>query len=703
MSIRSAGFAMCILLAAGCSEAYSPTPEGVRPPSPKTAIPDCRPSHAMDEQSFALIVDILRRNGEVQRANVFYAQLRTLVEARLAQHDPGAVARMKPALDSFFSGAELEKRAVCIFTRFDRSQAEVEAWDGWSSDAKMREIHGRIAGFMQETPVPAGRVDDQRRALLSRVANATEFPSYLSVQMSAQSVAMALTEAALDPTSSELQDMALNRMQVRPPDELKLIDEILAPQLAGIADADLRRYLEFVETREGRLYYQTLVESYAYTDGEWYGRLGGLLKTGVKPAEVARDPAKAAKLLAEAQRLYNDVGTRVVVAEARTLLLKADRLDPENAEIKVMLGRVALITMPQGIPHEDGQIRNVIDRMHPKRPERYEEARGYFRKAIELDPKNADAHLYTGRIHFYLSEDEDARKQYAIARGLNPKTPNLQFYEADIAYVDGQYAKAESAYRQLLAAPEVRAFDHHFALRRLRLALMKQGREREFREAAEAQLKRDPELWDFRLEHAERLLATDGTVEEVSALLEPVPDGWLPDLKRAVQIRLQLLRVLQAAPSAQAAATRRAFAIAQDPMEVAEMACVARGRARIAAAVIRESGAQGRFADRLLTCSLWRRDIAFFDAVLPFVEDINRPNAAMEGQLPLCAAAAVGHPEFFEGMLKAKADPKRRCGKGNTPREMLAERAGRVDGDAAYVAKARAMLKVLDKYDRGDR
>lgn len=59
MSIRSAGFAMCILLAAGCTEAYSPTPEGVRPPSPKLAIPDCRPSHAMDEQGFALIVDIL--------------------------------------------------------------------------------------------------------------------------------------------------------------------------------------------------------------------------------------------------------------------------------------------------------------------------------------------------------------------------------------------------------------------------------------------------------------------------------------------------------------------------------------------------------------------------------------------------------------------------------------------------------------------
>ena len=92
MSIRNAGFALCILLSTGCSEASSPTPEGVRPPPAKAAIPDCKPSHAMDERGFALIVDALRRNGEVERANAFYGQIRALVEARLAQGDPAAPA-----------------------------------------------------------------------------------------------------------------------------------------------------------------------------------------------------------------------------------------------------------------------------------------------------------------------------------------------------------------------------------------------------------------------------------------------------------------------------------------------------------------------------------------------------------------------------------------------------------------------------------
>ncbi len=701
MPIKIAGIAACLLLASGVAEAYFAASEDARPPSSAPAIPDCKPGHAMDEQGFALIVDILRRNGEVERANAFYGHIRAVVEAELTQGDPDAPVRMKPALDSFFSGPELEKLATCEFVRYDRSQPEIEAWDGWSLDKDMREIHGRIVGFMQATPGSTGSVSPQRRDLLSRVANATDFASHVAVLTAAHYRAMAVTEAALDPTSSTLQDMALNPDLGIAADERTLIDTILASQLAGISDSRLARYLEFVGTPEGRRYYQTLTSSYA--SGEWYGRLGALLKTGVKPVEVARDPVEATKLMAEARRLLDVVGTRVVMADARTLLLKAERLDPANADIKVMLGRVALNLLPRGAPHESGNIRNAFDKMHPTQPERYDEARAYLRKAIELDPNNAEAHLYTGRIHFFLSEDAETRKHYAIARRLNPKLPDLLYFEADSAYVEGQYAKAESVYRQLLAAPEANAFDHYFALNRLRLALMKQGREREFREAAAQQLKRNPTLWDFRLEHAERLLATDGAVEEVAALLEPVPDGWLPDFKREIEIRLQLLRVLQAPPSARTTAVERAFELARDPMDVVEIACNARGRAQIAPDVIRGGGMQDLHTDRLLTCALWRRDVAFFDAVLPFVKDINRPNAAMEGQLPLCAATAIAQVEFFESMLKAKADPQSRCEKGNTPREILIERASRVARDPDYAAQASPMLKVLDQYDRGGR
>lgn len=701
MSIRNAGFALCILLSTGCSEASSPTPEGVRPPPAKAAIPDCKPSHAMDERGFALIVDALRRNGEVERANAFYGQIRALVEARLAQGDPAAPARAKPALDAFFSGAELEKRVVCVFTRYDRAQPEIEAWDAWSSDENMRGIHGRIVGFMSVIPSARGSIDGERRELLARVANATGFRGLFSVMLSAQRQADAIAQTVVDPTSSAVQDIALNERFVEPPDENAIIDDFLGPQLSGISDDDLRRYLSFAETREGRTYYETLIESYTYTRTDWYERLGALLKTNAKPAGSARDPAAAAPMVAEARRLLDKVGTRVVVAEARTLLLKAEPLDPENAEIKTLLGRIALSTMPPGMPYEDGQIRERFDRMHPAHPEGYAPAEAYLRKAIELDPENAEAYLYLGAIDFRLSRDDEAAKQYATVRRLDPKQASLPLFEADLAYESGQYAKAERIYRQILAAPEDRAFNHHFALGRLRLALMKQGREREFRAAAQEQLRRDPELWDFRLIHAERLMATDGTVEEVRRLLEPVPDQWLPEEKRRAMLRLQLLRVLEATPSAREESARRAFEYADAPIDVAETVCVARGRAQIAPAMIRASGIQDRFAQRLLACSMWKRDMAFFDAVAPFVQDINRPNEGIQGQLAICSAGPLMDAKVLEHLLKAKADPKVRCGDGKTLREFLGERATRVGAEEGFNATARAMLAILDKYDGG--
>ena len=74
---------------------------------------------------------------------------------------------MKPALDAVFSGPEIAKLAVCTFVRYDRAQPEIEAWDAWSLDEKMRAIHGRIVDI--PTVVPASRkpVVGERRDLLA--------------------------------------------------------------------------------------------------------------------------------------------------------------------------------------------------------------------------------------------------------------------------------------------------------------------------------------------------------------------------------------------------------------------------------------------------------------------------------------------------------------------------------------------------------
>ena len=56
MFFRNVTVAIVLLLATGCTEASSPVPQGVKPPQAKAPIPDCKPSHAMDEEGFALIV-----------------------------------------------------------------------------------------------------------------------------------------------------------------------------------------------------------------------------------------------------------------------------------------------------------------------------------------------------------------------------------------------------------------------------------------------------------------------------------------------------------------------------------------------------------------------------------------------------------------------------------------------------------------------
>jgi tetratricopeptide (TPR) repeat protein len=701
MYFRNLSLAVVLLLASGCTEAFSPVPQSVKLPQAKTPIPDCRPSYAMDEEGFTLIVQTLRRNGEPQRANEFYGRVRSLIEARLTVSDAAAPGRMKPALDAVFSGPEIAKLAVCSFVRYDRAQPEIEAWEAWSLDEKMREIHGRIVDI--PTVVPAGRkpVVGERRELLARVAGATDLANLLHVRRLVQQRAVALVEVALDPTSSVLQDLALNGPGFEVPDEREIVDGVLAPRLDGVSDDDLRRYLAFAESREGRAYYQTLGEAMTLSMGQWFVRLDAVLKAGAEPTEIAHDPKAAAPMLAEARRLFDEVGTRVVVDEARTLLLKAERLDPGNAEIQNLLGRVTLSTLPPGVPYEDGQLRPVIDKMHPAQPERYAQAEAYLRKAIELDPKHAEAQLYLGRIRFLLSQDEAAAKQYAIARRLDPKVPGLPIFEADMAYVGGRYAEAERIYRTLLAAPERRASGYHFALNRLYYALIKQGREREFRKIAQVQLRRKPDMWDFRLQHALRLLATDGTVEEVAALIEPVPETWLPDHKRDLQVRLQLLRAGQATATARRDAVRRAFGMAKTPMQVMDSTCVSRVRVDIVAEVILASGMQDRFADELLACAMWKRDLALIDAVMPLVKRIDGPNEAMQGDAPLCSAAVLMDAQIFERLLKAKADPAKRCGDGKTVRELLTERATRAYAEPDFNASNRALLKVLDRYDRG--
>lgn len=706
MRIRPLSLAMTIFLATGCTEAYNPQPQrstaSGAEASAGAGLPDCAPSHSPDLDGFSIIVDTLRRNGEVVRAQTYFQRVRAGLEVQLSEADPAGPARAKPALDALFSAAEIEKLAVCAFIQFDRSQPEFEAWEAWSLDARMRRIHAAILDIGSEgIPERAQSVPEARRAQLLRLSRATDLRSYLHALTAVEWQIAAIAEAALDPSSSLGQDLAMNGNDLGVPPEQVIVDRYLAKALADVPDADLQRFLAFAESREGQAYYQTLRDRYFRAAGPWGQRLSAALKSSTQPKAVERDPAEAAKLLAEARRLFDQVGTRVVVPEARTLLLRAERLDPDNADIQVLLGRIAFTSLPPMHTGVDGQIRPVVDRMHPVRPQEYAEIETRLRRAIELDPENAEAHLHLGRSQFLQSKDDEAARLYALSRKFDPKVPDLDYFEADLAYVRGDYARAERIHRQILAAPEVRAYDHYYSLGRLRHALVKQGREREFRQVANDQLKRHPDMWDFRLEQARRLIQSDGTVAEIEAMIAPVPDRWLPGVKRELQIQLQLLRA-GAAPQAQRAReVQRAYDLAESSPEVVEAACYSRVRQQVASEVVAASDQPEAAADRLLACGMWSRDRAFIERVLPMVKDIDQPNAAMQGGRPLCSAAVLMDPVVFATILKAKPDVAGRCGDGRTVREFLAERATRPDAEPAFNKAAKDMLALLDRHDGG--
>lgn len=691
--------ALVFLAIAGCSQAYDPD-SGVRSTaSGESGLPACDARQGLGDDGFPIIVDTLRRNGEFARANALFGMLRRATETRLAAADPEAPKRLRPALDALFSGAEAEKFAACDFANFTSAQPVFESWEAWSQDAKMREIHAAIldAG-MRGVPEASTDLPESRRALLQRIANATRLRDYQFGLASLFMNVLAAVDAAADPASSMQQDLALNRAAVPVPSEAQTFD-MLAAALSSFSDGELQRFLAFAETQEGHAYYKTLIERFQIGGRNWIARIPDALRPGMTAPAQARDPAAAEKLLAEATRLYDQVGTRVALPEARTLALRAERLDPQNPSIQVLLGRITLTLSDPQWPLDDGEIRQKIDAMHPAEPARYAAARKYLRRALELDPKRADAWMHLGRIEFELSNDDEAARMYAESRRLDPDGRGLAFNEADLAYVRGDYAKAERIHRKLLAAPERRAFDHYYSLGRLRIALLKQGREREFRAFAREQVKREPDLWDFRLDQARRLLSDpEASIDEIAAMLDPVPDRWLPAQKQSLEASLQLLRAGQAAPAARKAAVQRAFAMVDEPFSVVEATCRSRARAQVFAEVVDASGQRRRAVDSLLACGIWSQDAAFVGRLLPLVADIDAPNIAMESMRPVCMAMNAMHPPTFEAVLTARPNLALRCGDGTTAREFLEERANRTDSDEASRAQARRMLAVLDRY-----
>lgn len=95
-----------------------------------------------------------------------------------------------------------------------------------------------------------------------------------------------------------------------------------------------------------------------------------------------------------------------------------------------------------------------------------EEARDAYRRALELDPSHADAHVNLGRLLHEAGKVADAAAHYRLALDADPDHATAAF-DLGIALEDlGRYGEAVSAYRQAIRADPTMA-DAYYNLARL--------------------------------------------------------------------------------------------------------------------------------------------------------------------------------------------------------------------------------------------
>ncbi len=683
---------LAIALAVGCIERPSFAQD--MPPQPEPVAQNCTADRSVEYPAYARTIEILQRSGELERAAEHFGTLRTAVDNALAARNPAAQAEVKPVLDRLFSGKEVRKRAACDFTRHSRNAQIVDAWDAWISDKTMRNIHALIVADPISAAAGPVRMSASRREALKRVWIATGRTRFAADRRQAMENSQKVVETALDPASS-----ARFPMVIAPPiDEQVAIDRWLAVQLKTISDGDLDGYLGFAESEPGQAFYRSLRATYTSAMGEWDGWLAVETRTRIAPSVIVLGPEAIASQLAQARISLDAIPNQGALSGIKSRLDNLAFLAPENADVKILQARVELdmlATLDQlRSPYEKKQIRAADSKPDTLRMWASDRPEPYLALAIKLAPRSAEARAFLGRVRFLQRKDADATALFAEARRLDPDEPNVPFFEADMAYANGDYAKAERAYRTALARPNGRAIYRIQASARLREALIALGREREYRAIIREQVRSHPDLWDLRFHSIDDLLDHGGSSAEALAMLEPIPKAWGHDRRHEVLTRIQIQKVIEAAPSIRMTIIDAWELTYFDFGAIGKALC--RAKDMEVADVIFESPArpgQGlQIARSMLGCGVLERRPDVIAAALPFLNDIDEPVNDLWQDTALCGAAALGDAKVFTLLLKAKADPERRCSGGATVHQRL------IDLTAAGNAGAGAAWVELQKY-----
>ena len=201
------------------------------------------------------------------------------------------------------------------------------------------------------------------------------------------------------------------------------------------------------------------------------------------------EPENAGRLYEEAMALQQANH----LAEARSLLLQADALSPDDVKVEIALAK---LDSRFGKQIEALELFRRVESRDPKSPENainlgialasggnYDEALKLATWAVELNPRASSAHYLRGKVLVDLSRGDDAQREYQLALSFSPDDP-LTLY--DLAIIDesmGRPAEEVALLEHLIRIRPNLANDH-FLLGR---ALLHEGQpvkaENAFRDA----------------------------------------------------------------------------------------------------------------------------------------------------------------------------------------------------------------------------
>lgn len=663
-------------------------PQAVTPLLP---VPKCKAADAYDADSFKRIVLAMDRSGDIAAMMKIFVQHRQTIEVQLAKRDPQLLQRLKPALDTQFSDERLRERMACAFVTLKADPAAVTALDAWASSPAMKAINIAIW-----TRVPASSKDKDevvtpsRKTLLRNISAAMALQQIQANIDSVQREAIAKLMAAIDPRSNPVPSAIVL------PDNDMIVERWLTPALAKIPDDDLAEYLKFVQSSFGGDYYLALSAAHDFQSGYWYTQLVDFFRQYNAPAAAAAGSPGKEALIADARRSLREVGGTAAAADAMVKLIEAQRLDPLNADIQALLGEAAIGTAP-AMPLGQDQLRVVITTPN------YDQANTFLSKAVELAPQHADAHMLLGRLKYLQGNDDEASRLYELARAIEADHPSMDYYLGDLAHVKQDYAKASRHYQAAVSKPERIVHTHVNALGHLLVTLRKSSRLADYPRIANGYLARNPEASNFRLDYADYLLAGDTPADNVLAVIEPVPDAWLPVRKvptlSAALVRKASERLAKAGePSAESTRIlKRVIGMNADPRTLAEAVCRSGVDTQVAQQAAEASQYKQAAINALAVCALrWRRkDIQRSMVLQAQVVQLSQPQAELFGDTPLCYAAASKNVKAFVDLAKMQVNPAQKCRDGNTVAERLQQMS--FGGDPLVVQMQDVMNRLYKK------